>query len=77
MIIIYLNSKSQLCRQKIQDESRRNTDLQIALIKFENHVKVLENKIEMFSAKESTTDELTAVINISKIIHMFQTFSTK
>lgn len=39
-------------RHKIQIESDRNTELELTLTKLENHIKELENKIEILKAEE-------------------------
>lgn len=41
-----------ICRLRIKEESNNNTKLELTLTKLENYVKELENKIEIFRAKE-------------------------
>lgn len=41
-----------ICRLRIKEESNNNTKLELTLTKLENYVKELENKIEIFKAKE-------------------------
>lgn len=54
------------CRQRIQDESGHNTELQLTMTKLENYIKELENKIEIFKTKElhqANDDFMTVMYN--------------
>lgn len=52
------------CRHRIQVELDTNTKLELTVAKLENHIKELENKIEIFKAKElhQINDNLVEVI---------------
>lgn len=59
------------CRQRIQDESGHNTELQLTMTKLENYIKELENKIEIFKTKElnqANDDFITVIYNNFKFI---------
>lgn len=54
-----------ICRLRIKEESNNNTKLELTLTKLENYVKELENKIEIFRAKEFheiNTDNMVKVL---------------
>jgi hypothetical protein len=67
-IFIFINYNynfyNYFCRHRIQEQSDNNTKLELTLTKLENYIKVLENKIEIFQAKElhRVNDDLVEVI---------------
>lgn len=54
-------------RRRIQDQLNHNTELELTLTKLENHIKELENKIEILKVKElnQENDDLMEVIILS------------